>query len=68
MDNSNEVTIRVHYMRPGVTGKISDFISFRCKPNDIPTDVESRTICSVSESSGASPEEIEIQDIEYRER
>lgn len=67
MSASEEVIIRVHYMRPGVTGEISDFISFYCNSKEIPSDIESRTLESVSQSTGASPEEITIDVIEYRD-
>lgn len=67
MIGPTDVTIRVHYMRPGVTGEVTDFVTFKCTPDKIPSDIESKAISSVSDATGTEPDDINIEEIEYRE-
>lgn len=61
------VTIRVHYMRPGFNGKVDDFISFRCMSDDIPDDLQQKTIASATKAHDIDSTDIELKEIEYRE-
>lgn len=67
MGDSDDPIIRVHYEYPGVTGSVSDFITFHCDPSEIDFDINSRAVQSASKAQNVDPSKIKLNEMEYRE-